>query len=70
MIDPPPYESNLALSQSTEMVHLEGIGLLAVIQLMGAYLLLIAVMVLIILECFEFYYLRRLFAQRHAFRMR
>ena len=70
VMEPAQYESSLTVTQTTESMLLEGISLLAVLQLMSAYLLLIAVVVLVVLECIELHYLRQFTQGKHAFRLR
>lgn len=66
----PQYQSDLGVAQATPPVLLEGIGILAFIQLLSAYVLLLAVLALVVLECIELHYLRQFLAKKHALRTR
>jgi hypothetical protein len=51
--------SDFSIAQTTIAVPSEGVGFVALIQLVSAYGLLVAVGILIILELFELYYIRK-----------
>ncbi len=72
----PEYTWSAQTAQSTP---LHGIGLIGetggvdmwtVFQMVSGYALLTAVLILIVLECLELHYLRKLFHYRKAFRIR
>lgn len=66
-------------AQTAESTPTHGTGLIGetasvdvwtVFQIVSGYTLLIAVLILIVLECLELHYLRKLFHYRKAFRIR
>ncbi len=70
VVEPLPYTSIHGTAETTVQALLQGVGLLAFVQLLSAYLLLIAVVVLIALECIELHYLRQFIQQKRSFRVR
>jgi hypothetical protein len=66
----PAYQANFSVAQSTAALPIDGVGLVPFIQLVSGYTLLIAVGLLIVLECIELYYLRRFMGRKGNFSLR
>jgi hypothetical protein len=68
--EPAPYVTDFGQAQTTAATPLEGSGWVMFVQLVSVYALFTAVAILVILECLELYYLRKMVHSRRFFRLK
>ncbi len=68
--EPAPYVTDFGQAQTTAAAPVDGTGWFTFIQLVSVYILFFAVAALVVLECIELHYLRRMVGSRRSFSLK